>query len=286
MSVKQAIASTVKAIGLLPGIRQVLYHPTVRGTVQAWPGSHLLYGKGWDLLHPFDRANGTDTSGFVDSGELPSSPFDSTRKHVYGGSQPSIIRAALATLPDLGTYTFVDLGCGKGRPLLVASEFPFRDLVGVELSTPLAAVANKNAAISHTKWPNRIPIRIENGDAGTFPFPSGNLVVFLYNPFGEEVMNKVVAGIEAALASEKRSVFVVYYNPVYGKCFDACPALARYLAATIPYADDEGGFGPDDEDPVVIWQSGSVASPRPCADAVIEIVRPGFRTALASPRSY
>jgi SAM-dependent methyltransferase len=280
MLFKQTLSSLIRAIGRLPGIRKVLYQPIVRATIQTWPGFQRLYGTGWDLLHPFDRFQGTDTSGFVASEDLPSSPFDSSRKHVYGGSQPSIIRSTLATLPSLESYTFVDLGCGKGRPLLVASEFPFRDLLGVELSPSLAADAKRNAAILQERYPARVPIRIEVGDASTFSFPSGNLVVFLYNPFGEEVITKVVAGIETALAAKNRNLFIVYYNPIYGACFDASRALTRYFAATLPYSEEERGFGPDAEDPVVIWQTGAAASPRPGADALIEITNPGTRAEL------
>jgi len=280
MSLKKSLGSFIRAMGQLPVIKMVLYHPAVRGTIQTWPGFKVVYGKGWDLLHPFDRSHGTDTSGYVASDDLPSSPYDSTRKHVYGGSQPSIIRSALAALPSLESFTFVDLGCGKGRPLLVASEFPFRDLVGVELSPPLAADAKKNASILQRRFPDRVPVRIEIGDASAFPFPAGNLVVFLYNPFGEEVIARVVAGIETALAAGNRSLFVVYYNPVYGACFDASRALTRYFAATLPYSEEERGYGPDLEDPVVIWQAGSTVPPRPGADARIEITTPGFRAEL------
>jgi tRNA1(Val) A37 N6-methylase TrmN6 len=52
----------------------------------------------------------------------------------YAGSQPSIVRAGIALLPDHNQYAFVDLGCGKGRALMVASEFSFARLVGVEIS--------------------------------------------------------------------------------------------------------------------------------------------------------
>lgn len=280
MSAKETLRTAIRTVGQFPVIKTVLYHPTVRGTIQTWPGFQVLYGRGWDLLHPFDRSNGTNTSGFVASEELPSSPCDSTRKHVYGGSQPSIIRTALTTLPPLEGFTFVDLGCGKGRPLLVASEFPFRDLVGVELSPPLAADARENGAILHRKFPERVPVRVEVGDAGAFPFPGGNLVVFLYNPFGEEVMANVVAGIDAALATEDRRLFVVYYNPVYGACFDASRALTRYFAATLPYSSEERGYGPDTEDTVVIWQGSGGASPRPGADAQIEVTTPATRAEL------
>jgi SAM-dependent methyltransferase len=281
MSPKQTLGSLIRTIAGLPGIRTALYHPAVRSTIQTWPGFQLLYGKGWHLLHPFDRSHGTDTSGFVASDDLPSSPHDLTRKHVYGGSQPSIIRSALATLPSLESFTFVDLGCGKGRPLLVASEFPFRDIVGVELSPSLAADAQRNATILKQRFPGRVPIRVETGDASAFPFPAGNLVVFLYNPFGEEVIARVVAGIEAALAAEKRSLFVIYYNPVYGACFDASHALTRHFAAMLPYAREECGYGPDEEDTVVIWQAGLATPALTGANARIEVIKPGTRAELA-----
>jgi SAM-dependent methyltransferase len=277
MSLKQTLGSCIRAVGQLPVIKTVLYHPSVRGAIQTWPGFSTLYGKGWFLLHPFDRSLGTDTSGFVAAAELPSSPYDSARKHCYAGSQPSIIRSVLTMLPSLEGFTFVDLGCGKGRPLLVASEFPFRDLIGVELSPLLAAEARKNASILQRRFPARVPIRIEVGDASAFGFPPGNLVVFLYNPFGEEVIARVVAGVEAALASENRSLFVVYYNPVFGACFDASRALTRYFAASLPYAGEELTYGPDTADPVVVWQGGSTATPRPGADARIEVTKAGMR---------
>jgi SAM-dependent methyltransferase len=277
---KNKAASLVRGIARFPGIKTVIFHPAVRGTIQTWPFFQKLYGTGWDLLHPFDRLLGTDTSGFVPADKLLSSPCDSQKKQGYAGSQPSIIRSTLAALPSLDGYQFVDLGCGKGRPLLVASEFPFRQLIGVELSPSLAREANKNAAVLRKRFPERVPIRINVADASTYSFPPGNLVVFLYNPFGEEVIAKVVAGIESALAVEKRCVFVIYYNPVFGACFDASCSLTRYFAAKVPYAQEEYGYGPDADDSVVVWQGGGTEPVLAGADAPIEITKPGIRAEL------
>jgi hypothetical protein len=124
-------------------------------------------------------------------------------------------------------------------------------------------------------------VRVEVGDASTYPFPPGNLVIFLFNPFAEGVIRKVIGGIEAALAAEKRSVYVVYYNPVYGACFDQSQALTRYFAATIPYSDEELGYGCTRADPVVVWQGGSsITAPIPGANAHIEIATPGWSCEL------
>jgi predicted RNA methylase len=244
------------------------------------PGFRRIYGGGWDRVHPFDTRHGTHTGGYIPAENLPHSRFSDTKLHVYGGSQPSIVRAALRELPDLTGFTFLDLGAGKGRPALVASGFPFKEVVGVELAPQLVDIALDNVAIFQDRHPDRAPIRIENDDAAVYPLPAGDLVVFLYNPFGLEVMKRVVANMEAALKDESRSIFVIYYNPVYGGCFDASASFLRYYARTIAYASDEVGFGPDEADPVVIWQAGSVLPAKPGADATISITKPDFRCAL------
>jgi SAM-dependent methyltransferase len=237
-----------------------------------------MFIRGWERTHPFDLANGTDTSGF-----LPPDRYHSVAtSRPYAGSQPGIVRAALAKLPSPETFTFIDLGCGKGRPLLVATEFPFRDIVGVELSPALTEIARSNALILRKRYPNRTPVRIETADASTYNFPSGNLAIFLYDPFGQDIISKIATRLETALAAEKRTIYVIYYNPIHGACFDASPALTRYFAALIPYAEEDRGFGPDADDVVVIWQGGGEAQPFSGADTPFEIICFGLRAQLAS----
>jgi SAM-dependent methyltransferase len=201
---------------------------------------------------------------------------------VYGGSQPSLVRAALSQVPGLDRCSFVDLGCGKGRPLLVASEYPFRDIVGVELSADLAQIARRNAEVVAERYPARTPIRVEEGDATEFRLPDGDLVVFLYNPFGAPLVAKVVQRVEEALARDpQRRLFVVLYNPVNGALFDASAGLTRRFAAMLDYATEELGFGPDLSDAIMIWQGGSVAAPPAAVPARIVITNAGSRAELS-----
>jgi SAM-dependent methyltransferase len=282
MSLKTTIKNFIVACGELPVISGVIHQPSVQQQLKNIPGLRLLYPNGWDRIHPFDRFHGTDTSGVVPATELPPDEIARTFAVCYAGSQPSIIRSALAQLPKLDGYTFLDLGCGKGRPLLVASEFPFRKIIGVELSPPLAKVAQRNAAIIANRFPARTSVQVAVGDASNYPLPPGNLVIFLYNPFHAELIANVVAGVEAAIVSEARSIYVIYYNPIAGHCFDASQQLTRHFAKMLPYADEELGYGPDRDDPIAIWHGGITARPIDPSAAARIFVQHELRTQIES----
>lgn len=270
----------VGAVGRLPVVATVVRLAPVRRLLDRIFGAQALYGSGWERTHPFDRQHGTDTSGCVAADELP--PDEAARAHAicYAGSQPSLLRQALAELWPVDSFTFVDLGCGKGRALLVASEFPFRDILGVELSAPLARIAGDNAVLFARRFPQRTAISVAVADASTFPLPAGNLVLFLYHPFGAALVARVARAVEAALASGRRSVCVVYYNPVAGHCFDASKPLLRRYARMLPYAAEERGYGPDPSDLVVIWQGGRMKPPAAGANARIVLAPGGLRAVL------
>jgi SAM-dependent methyltransferase len=282
MSLKTTIKNFIVACGRLPVISVVIHQKSVQKKLGKIPGLRLLYPSGWDKIHPFDRFHGTDTSGVATVTALPAYEIALTYAVDYAGSQPSVLRSALAKLPRFDNYTFLDLGCGKGRALLVASEFSFREIVGVELSPPLAQVAQRNAIILTNRFPARTSVRVAVGDASNYPLPPGNLVIFLYNPFHAELMANVVAGVEAALAAEARSIYVIYYNPIAGHCFDASPQLHRHFAKMLPYADEELGYGPDRDDPIAIWHGGIAASPIDPSAAARILVQNESRTKIES----
>lgn len=288
MGIKALLRPLARGIGRLPGVSHLLRTPSVRRSLAAFPGArHLLPDADrvspWERVHPFDVAHGTDTSGFVPVADLEQLDHEVAREQSqpYASSQPSIIRTALSALQPLESFTFIDLGCGKGRPLLVASEFAFREIIGVELSASLARIARHNADLIAQRFPERTPIRVVVADARRFPLPGGNLLLFLYNPFDEKVIAEVVQAVHDALGAAQCTVYVVYYNPVAGHCFDASPRLRRRFAGTLPYAAGELGYGPDTEDPIVVWQGGTALGPSDArANARIEIVDPRHRVRL------
>jgi tRNA G46 methylase TrmB len=165
-------------------------------------------------VHPFDRQFGVDTSKLIPAEELSSGKQEDVYNAGYFGVAPSVLRQILDRLPlDFEEHTFVDLGSGKGRALLVASEYPFRSIVGVELSPKLHAIAVENIARCRGLAQRCRNVRSIEGDATEFIFPSGPLVIYLWNPFEAPVFASVLANLEADLRHEPRPVFLVYIQP-------------------------------------------------------------------------
>jgi SAM-dependent methyltransferase len=215
--------------------------------------------------------------------EISGNPRLSAFIHPYAASQPSIVRRALTALGAIEDYAFVDLGCGKGRVTVVASEFSFRVVAGVELSPVLAEIARANAAAIRRKLPHRTKIDIFEANALTFPLPAGKLVIFLYHPFGRELVSELIGKLEDRIPFDGTHLFIVYYNPVHGDLFDASAAFSRWYAESIPYDAAEIGFGPNNTDTVVIWQGGAVVRETPHSTVNRRIVRtdPRWRADLA-----
>jgi SAM-dependent methyltransferase len=241
-------------------------------------------GGGWQHQHPYDRRHGVHTSGSIPGYLLETSvaPSGSFVTH-YVAAQPSVIRTALAAIPEPQTCELLDLGCGKGRVLLVASEFGFRSITGVELSPTLARRASRNVRLFARAHPAADHIAITIGDAVAHPLPSQDMVVFLYNPFGRALIEQLCTKLTQRLQDSQRAVYVVYYNPVWAALLDALPLLERRYARQIPYARREIGYGPDQSDAVVIWQNRGNPHPLPPGDATapVTIKQVGVRAEIA-----
>ncbi len=238
----------------------------------------------WERTHPFDREYNVETSGFVPVERIHQDSKLQALINPYAASQPSIVRAAFTSLGNVEEYNFVDLGCGKGRATLVATEFPFAQIVGVELSSDLAKVARRNAAIVAKRFFARTQVTIHTGNMLEYEPAKGKLVVFFYHSLRRPLLLELLKKLEALLASGHNShMFVVYQNPVLGAELDALPSFTRWFAKTLPYAPTELGFGPDQTDTVVIWQSqrGALVSPHPDRMAKIVEVHPDWKAGLA-----
>jgi hypothetical protein len=131
------------------------------------------------------------------------------------------LRSLKSVLPqDLSDYVFVDFGSGKGRVLTYASAMNFKKIIGVEFAAELHERAAEN--IEHGRHPKQLcsDIEVLHIDAVEFAIPDENCVFFLFNPFEEDVLRRVVDNIQQSFARNPRSMYVVYHNPQYAHVFD------------------------------------------------------------------
>jgi SAM-dependent methyltransferase len=117
---------------------------------------------------------------------------------------------------------FVDLGSGKGRILLMAAEFPFRRIEGVELSPDMHRIALNNIA---SLGPRASDIVARNMDATDYAFPSEPFVLYLFHPFHEAVMVQVLENLRQSLRRTPREGYVLYLNAGHRDLFDAAEFL-------------------------------------------------------------
>jgi predicted RNA methylase len=181
----------------------------------------------------FDKLNNTDTSGRIGLSNLKIISTDNEATCSRYEPTPVLpfakIMARLAI--DRSKYTFVDYGCGKGRALLLAAEHGFRKIIGVDFSPELCEIARMNANTYKESQGADVDIRISCVDASTFQLPPGNCVLYFYNPFGEELMQKALEHIETALQIESRDVYLVYFHPQWSKVFDNARFLTRHISS-------------------------------------------------------
>jgi hypothetical protein len=154
----------------------------------------------------------------------------------YQPSEPALFHQMLDALPiDHREFTFIDLGSGKGRVLLMATDYRFRRILGVELIPELHRIALQN--IANYRGPDQKCFAIESccADALKFEFPPEPLVVYIFNPFPEWGLTRVIANLERSLEHKPRPAYVVYHNPILEHVLSASSAFRR-IAGTRQFA--------------------------------------------------
>lgn len=175
----------------------------------------------------FDEKYGTDTSGVREIGSLDVVNAPAARYAVrYDPSSPDLVRAQLAKLPiDYRHYIFIDFGSGKGRVLLVAAEFAFKEVIGIEFSRELHNVAVRNIGCFPARERQAGKICSIHRDVGSYELPRSDLVCYFYNPFGPPVIQEVAARLAALHALHGYQVIVIYVDPRHLDAFEKTGAF-------------------------------------------------------------
>lgn len=188
------------------------------------PGQTSL--KNW-IDSRFDRKFHVETSGDVEVENLDISDEEKEEAVEYTSTPPTFGYVMTRLNLEYSKYVFIDYGCGKGKVLFMASDFPFRKIMGVEISQFLCDAANQNIESFRSRSQKCSDLEVLCSDAKSFHLPEEPLVLYFYNPFSEVVMKEVLDSVEASYREYKRAVYLIYYNPRHQNLMDEMEKFER-----------------------------------------------------------
>lgn len=202
-----------KKINWIPGIQKV-----------ASTFETILFDFQFFLDSSFDRKYSTDTSGRIHLKDLTIIGNNIEYGTWYGAMSPKHFKQIMHHLNvNFNEFQFIDFGSGKGRALLMASDYGFNKIIGIEFAEELHHIANNNVSVyeRYTKKPTKIENIFE--DATNYIIPDWQLIIFFNSPFTGNVMKQVLENISSSLIMYHRKIYLIFYglNPQSIELFKA-----------------------------------------------------------------
>jgi hypothetical protein len=146
----------------------------------------------------------------------------------YQPTDPALFQEMMTSLPiEFDRFTFIDLGSGKGRTLLMASDYPFQKILGLEILPALHGAAKQNLAHYKSESQKCFNIYAVCADAVGFSFPAEPAVLYLFNPLAESGLKSVMAALATSLSTNPRAFYVLYHNPLLEHVLAESAGLAK-----------------------------------------------------------
>jgi SAM-dependent methyltransferase len=207
-----------------------------------WPYCEWLIRRSIRAHEEFDLKYGLDTQTPIPIRNLETSaPAAKYAVHYEGAAIPLVHRILRQMRADLRRFTFIDLGSGKGRVLLVAAQYSFKSLIGVEFSKTLHDIAQSNISkFLEQKVTKTRPTSI-NMDAAEFDFSQfADKVVFCNNPFTEILALRILENLQFSLGKTGHEGILIYLSPIPRAVKERLDTF--HLIAQGSYLSHFGGF--------------------------------------------
>jgi hypothetical protein len=176
----------------------------------------------------FDRQHNVQTAGFVPLDGLNIGTDNRDHGFPYDPIEPEKFQRSVGSVAlRHEDFVFIDFGSGKGKSVLLASELPFKKVIGVEFAPELHRVAEENARTFRSERQRCRDIEMVCGDAAAYTLPPVPVVLFLFNPFGREVMERVIENFKKSYKEHPRELYVVYATPVLDDLWGAVDFLVK-----------------------------------------------------------
>lgn len=160
-----------------------------------------------------EKYYGIDTTGADELQSLEEKRIDISHATIYMPASYDILEFFFDKINLSSVNHFLDIGCGKGRAMCVATRLGAKKISGIELSKDLYLSAKENLEKTKLTTPN-LQYKLYNNDAFYFEIERDVDCIFMFNPFDETVMAAVFANIKASLRKSPRKITIIYINPV------------------------------------------------------------------------
>ena len=127
----------------------------------------------------------------------------------YAPSYYSPLKKIFSLIPNKSELNFVDIGCGKGKVLLIASLFGFKKISGIDIDNKLLKISKKNISIFQKITKKKIKINLAKIDARQYNIENDN-VFYFFNPFSHVVLNVILRAIKT---NGKKETYIIYCAP-------------------------------------------------------------------------
>lgn len=181
--------------------------------------------------HWFDFRYGTDTCGQVPLKDLSIRSENVERGVRYEPARVVLLRKLFRMIRPLASpdSACVDLGSGKGRVLLIASEFGFTAATGVEFAHELCEIAERNCQAYRRATGTQAEFRIIESDVVEYSIGANDNVFLMFNPFDDVITARVLQNLSASLKTHPRKILVCLYNSPFVDLFERLPEYAKVI---------------------------------------------------------
>lgn len=185
----------------------------------------LIWHASLDVL--WDFRHGTDTLKRIPPEEIQTDSINKVSSQAYGATRARPFAQLLNQLGLPKESVFVDFGSGKGRALLIAAQYGFRKVIGVEFSEPLCQVARKNLETFRSSRKITSEVLVVHADVVQHVVQPDETVFYFFDPFSAHVLEQVIDNIRQSLGTHPRRIWIIYNSPKHFEIIERSGQFTR-----------------------------------------------------------
>ena len=148
-----------------------------------------------------------------------------------------ILEALLSRLRTISEETsFTDLGCGKGRAMVVAAHYGFTQIKGVDFAQEVCRVAEEHLQQLHMQFP-QMEYQLYCQNVLDYAIQPDEHVFFLFNPFSNEILSRFLEKVDISIAQYPRTIYFLYASPKHVETFFAFEYEPVYRKRKLKWLD-------------------------------------------------